>query len=166
MIFEELKEFLENKMWLNHIYQPLLVETLVELGGYATIRQLAITFLAHDESQIRYYEKKLKKLTRDIEQCKNIDFNEEYKRYITDYKIAIEINNFDQNKSALTTPAILVPYLKYLDAYIMANDKTSASEHATEQYKAASSSLIKKEYILLVMVKCEVFSKRGLKSLI
>lgn len=62
MIFEELKEFLENKMWLNHIYQPLLIGTLVELGGYATVRQLAITFLARDESQIRYYEKKLRKM--------------------------------------------------------------------------------------------------------
>lgn len=62
MIFEELKEFLENKMWLNHIYQPLLIGTLVELGGYATVRQLAITFLARDESQIRYYEKKLREM--------------------------------------------------------------------------------------------------------
>lgn len=62
MMFEELKEFLEKKMWLNHIYQPLLLETLLESGGYATIRQLAMAFLAHDESQIRYYENILKKM--------------------------------------------------------------------------------------------------------
>ena len=61
MKFEELKAFLNNKMWMNHIYQPLVIRTLVESGGHATVRQLAITLLNHDESQITYYEKILRK---------------------------------------------------------------------------------------------------------
>lgn len=56
MKFEELADFIENKMQTQHIYQPLLILTLVECGGSATVRQLAQTFLTHDESQIRYYE--------------------------------------------------------------------------------------------------------------
>jgi len=62
MKFHELKEFIIEKMRLSHIYQPLLIKTLVELGGSATIRQLAITFLQNDESQLLYYEKRLKEM--------------------------------------------------------------------------------------------------------
>lgn len=41
MTFEILIEFLETKMSMSHIYQPLLIKTLVDAGGSATIRQLA-----------------------------------------------------------------------------------------------------------------------------
>lgn len=61
MKFGELIEFLNNKMWMNHIYQPLVIKTLIESGGHATVRQLAITLLDHDEGQIIYYEKILRK---------------------------------------------------------------------------------------------------------
>lgn len=47
-------------MKLSHLYQPLLIKDLVENGGKATIRQLAISFLKNDESQIRYFEKRIK----------------------------------------------------------------------------------------------------------
>jgi ATP adenylyltransferase len=52
MTFTELKEFLESKMKLSHIYQPLLVKSLIDSGGSATVRQLASMFLTHDESQL------------------------------------------------------------------------------------------------------------------
>jgi ATP adenylyltransferase len=55
--FQELIDFIENKMSMSHIYQPLLIKTLVEAGGSATLRQMALSFLAEDESQILYYEK-------------------------------------------------------------------------------------------------------------
>ena len=51
MNFEGLKEFLLSKMKLRQIYQPLVIKTLVEAGGSATLRQLAIRFLSHDESE-------------------------------------------------------------------------------------------------------------------
>jgi hypothetical protein len=38
MTFEKLIDFLENKMSMSHIYQPLLIKSLVEAGGSATIR--------------------------------------------------------------------------------------------------------------------------------
>lgn len=62
MRFVELQDFLKSKMKLSHIYQPLLIKSLIEAGGTATIRQMAITFLAQDESQILYYEKRLKEM--------------------------------------------------------------------------------------------------------
>jgi diadenosine tetraphosphate (Ap4A) HIT family hydrolase len=60
--FEELRDFITSRMRLSHIYQPLLIKTLVESGGVATVRQLAGSFLAHDESQLLYYENTLKKM--------------------------------------------------------------------------------------------------------
>jgi ATP adenylyltransferase len=62
MTFNDLKEFLESKMRLSHIYQPLLIKSLIESGGAATLRQLACAFLAQDESQLLYYEKRLKEM--------------------------------------------------------------------------------------------------------
>ena len=62
MKFDNLKEFLLSKMKLSHIYQPLLIRTLVDAGGSATIRQLANVFITQDESQILYYEKRLKEM--------------------------------------------------------------------------------------------------------
>jgi hypothetical protein len=60
--FEELRDFITSRMRLSHIYQPLLIKSLVESGGVATVRQLAGSFLAHDESQLLYYENTLKKM--------------------------------------------------------------------------------------------------------
>jgi len=62
MTFEKLREFLTTQMRLSHIYQPLLIRSLIESGGVATVRQLAGVFLSHDESQIQYYEKRLKRM--------------------------------------------------------------------------------------------------------
>lgn len=38
MTYEELVDFLESKMSMSHVYQPLLVRALVDAGGMATIR--------------------------------------------------------------------------------------------------------------------------------
>lgn len=60
MTFEELRTFIASTMRMSHIYQPLLIKSLIEAGGVSTIRQLATTFLTNDESQIVFYEKRLK----------------------------------------------------------------------------------------------------------
>jgi ATP adenylyltransferase len=59
---ENLKSFLEERMKMSHIYQPLLIKALIDSGGQATVRQLAQTFLNYDESQIKYYEDIIKKM--------------------------------------------------------------------------------------------------------
>jgi diadenosine tetraphosphate (Ap4A) HIT family hydrolase/5-methylcytosine-specific restriction endonuclease McrA len=62
MTYQELVDFLEHKMSMSHVYQPLLVRALVDAGGVATVRQLAQVFLAQDESQLLYYEKRIKEM--------------------------------------------------------------------------------------------------------
>jgi ATP adenylyltransferase len=43
-------------MRMSHIYQPVMLKTLLERGGEANLRTIAAAFLAHDESQLEYYE--------------------------------------------------------------------------------------------------------------
>jgi ATP adenylyltransferase len=62
MTYEQLVDFLERKMSMSHVYQPLLVRALVDAGGVATVRQLAQAFLVQDESQLLYYEKRIKQM--------------------------------------------------------------------------------------------------------
>jgi len=62
MTFEELKNFLTKQMRMSYIYQPLLIKNLLESGGLATVRQLAVNFAAQDESQVLFYEKRLKEM--------------------------------------------------------------------------------------------------------
>jgi ATP adenylyltransferase len=62
MTFAELRDFVASTMRMSHIYQPLLIKSLIDSGGISTIRQLATTFLVSDESQILYYEKRLKEM--------------------------------------------------------------------------------------------------------
>lgn len=62
MTHSELLSFIKSKMSMQHVYQPLLIKTLVECGGSATVRQLAQAVLGRDEPQIRYYEDRIKKM--------------------------------------------------------------------------------------------------------
>ncbi len=66
MTFEGLLEFLEHRMSMSHIYQPLLIRALVDSGGAATLRQLAQSFLLQDESQLLFYEKRIKEMPLKI----------------------------------------------------------------------------------------------------
>lgn len=60
MKYKELEEFIDKKMKMSHIYQPLLIKTLLDCGGKATVRQMACAFLNLDENNIKYYEKRIK----------------------------------------------------------------------------------------------------------
>lgn len=62
MKYEELIDFLEHRMSMSHVYQPVLIRALVDTGGTATVRQLAQVFLSQDESQLLYYEKRIKEM--------------------------------------------------------------------------------------------------------
>ena len=54
--YHRLQRFLALHMRMSHIYQPVMLEVLLTHEGRASVRDVAATFLAHDESQIEYYE--------------------------------------------------------------------------------------------------------------
>lgn len=51
-----LKNFIENKMSMSHIYQPVMIKVLLENGGIADKTTIAKTILSFDFSQVEYYE--------------------------------------------------------------------------------------------------------------
>jgi len=40
---------------MSHLYQPLVIRTLLESGGRASVREIAREFLSYDEAQVEYY---------------------------------------------------------------------------------------------------------------
>jgi ATP adenylyltransferase len=62
MTLDALLQFLRGGIKMSHIYQPFLIRTLLDNGGACTRRQLAIALLMQDESQIEYYEKRLREM--------------------------------------------------------------------------------------------------------
>jgi ATP adenylyltransferase len=47
--------FIQNQMRMSHVYQPLMLMTLLENGGSCSDTEIAKNLLARDESQIDYY---------------------------------------------------------------------------------------------------------------
>ena len=56
MKFEELLDFIQNKMRMSHVYQPVMVRTLLAHHGEANDETIAKNLLPHDRSQIEYYQ--------------------------------------------------------------------------------------------------------------
>jgi ATP adenylyltransferase len=57
---ESLKDFIEGRMSLSHVYQPVMLLTLLRSGGAATEEQIAREILAMDESQVEYYRQRVR----------------------------------------------------------------------------------------------------------
>jgi ATP adenylyltransferase len=56
MTYKRLAEFVQNRMRMSHVYQPVMLLALLHGGGAASTRDIARSILAHDESQAEYYE--------------------------------------------------------------------------------------------------------------
>jgi diadenosine tetraphosphate (Ap4A) HIT family hydrolase len=60
--FEHLRDFIQKRMRMSHIYQPVMIKELLRSGGRASIRNIAAAFLSRDESQLEYYEQITKEM--------------------------------------------------------------------------------------------------------
>ena len=56
MGFDNLADFIQNRMQMQHIYQPVVLISLLQHGGTRHERDLAKDLLSHDQSQIDYYK--------------------------------------------------------------------------------------------------------------
>ena len=55
MSFENLADFIQRRMRMSHIYQPVVLMSLLENGGTRHEQDIARDLLSHDQSQIDYY---------------------------------------------------------------------------------------------------------------
>jgi diadenosine tetraphosphate (Ap4A) HIT family hydrolase len=56
MIYDELVDFVEQRMRMSHIYQPVMLLTLLQHGGGCSQTEIAKAISLHDPTQIEYYE--------------------------------------------------------------------------------------------------------------
>lgn len=64
--FASLEHFIRTEMRMSHIYQPVMLVELLRSGGFATTNQIAKALLAHDASQIEYYEQITKNMVGKV----------------------------------------------------------------------------------------------------
>ena len=55
MRFEDLVHFIERDMRMSHVYQPVMLRTLLDHGGRASREDIARALLNEDRSQLEYY---------------------------------------------------------------------------------------------------------------
>jgi ATP adenylyltransferase len=56
MTYASLCDFLEHRMQMSHVYQPVMLLTLLRHGGAATKRDISRAILSEDQSQLEYYD--------------------------------------------------------------------------------------------------------------
>jgi hypothetical protein len=57
MNYRDYEDFIQHRMRMSHVYQPVMLMTLLQGEGKASTTKIAKAILDHDESQIEYYEK-------------------------------------------------------------------------------------------------------------
>ena len=62
MNYEDLKTFVSETMSLAHVYQPVMLKTLLENGGEASSETIAAQILAKDPTQLQYYVDRVKNM--------------------------------------------------------------------------------------------------------
>ena len=61
-----LRDFIQNRMRMSHIYQPVMIKALLENGGAATTEEIATSLLAYDQSQLEYYSLRTKNMVGKV----------------------------------------------------------------------------------------------------
>ena len=51
----DLEDFIRSRMKMSHVYQPVMIQTLLEHGGAASLEEIAQALLRYDVPQVEYY---------------------------------------------------------------------------------------------------------------
>jgi diadenosine tetraphosphate (Ap4A) HIT family hydrolase/5-methylcytosine-specific restriction endonuclease McrA len=60
-VFQRLLQFIRDDMRMSHVYQPVMLRTLLEKGGAASVDEVAAALLAEDRAQLAYYKEIVKR---------------------------------------------------------------------------------------------------------
>ena len=72
MSFQILKNYILKKMKMQHIYQPLMLKSIIENNGKASSKLIAKNFLSYDPWALKYYEDIVKIMPGNV-LAKNLD---------------------------------------------------------------------------------------------
>lgn len=60
--FHQLETYIRDEMRMSHVYQPVMLQVLLENGGTASVEDVAKALLGYDVSQVEYYEIRTKNM--------------------------------------------------------------------------------------------------------
>jgi diadenosine tetraphosphate (Ap4A) HIT family hydrolase/5-methylcytosine-specific restriction endonuclease McrA len=60
--FTRLRAFISTAMQMSHVYQPVMLRTLIDKGGKASVSEVAQALLAEDRAQLDYYREITKRM--------------------------------------------------------------------------------------------------------
>ena len=60
--FSRIRNFISTAMQMSHVYQPVMLRTLIDKGGKASISEVAQALLAEDRAQLDYYREITKRM--------------------------------------------------------------------------------------------------------
>ena len=61
-VFDNMSDFIQNRMRMSHIYQPVMLMKILQSGGRATTNDIAKAILLRDPTQLRYYAEITKRM--------------------------------------------------------------------------------------------------------
>lgn len=62
----KLKDYLQQKMRMSHIYQPVMIWTLLKSQGAASKNMIAVEIAGHDQAMIEYYESRVSNMVGKV----------------------------------------------------------------------------------------------------
>jgi diadenosine tetraphosphate (Ap4A) HIT family hydrolase len=98
--FTKLSDYI-SKMRMSHIYQPVMIRELLLRGGEASVEQIAAALLAHDRSQLEYYELRTKNMVGRVLANNGIAEVRRDRRAITGYALIGATNIAPDERQAL-----------------------------------------------------------------
>ena len=87
---------------MSHIYQPVMIKTLLENGGAATTEEIATSLLAYDQSQLEYYSLRTKNMVGKVLTNNGVVEPIKNGRQITGYRLT-EATHTEAQIAALQT---------------------------------------------------------------
>ena len=96
----DLEYFIKQKMRMSHIYQPVMIKTLLHNGGQATTEEIAQALLAYDQSQVEYYSLRTKTMVGKVLTNNGVVEPIKDGRQITGYRLT-DSTHTDAQRAAL-----------------------------------------------------------------
>ena len=96
----DLMHFISKQMRMSHIYQPVMIKTLLQSGGEATTEEIATSLLAYDQSQVEYYTLRTKTMVGKVLTNNGVVEPIKDGRQITGYRLT-EATHTDAQRAAL-----------------------------------------------------------------
>jgi ATP adenylyltransferase len=96
----DLMHFISKQMRMSHIYQPVMIKTLLHNGGQATTEEIAQALLAYDQSQVEYYSLRTKSMVGKVLTNNGVVEPIKDGRQITGYRLT-ETTQTDTQRAAL-----------------------------------------------------------------